>query len=217
MRGGIFMARIKAVLFDMDGVLIEAKEWHYEALNKALGLFGYSISRSEHLAGYDGLPTRNKLKKLSLEKGLPESLHGFINEMKQQYTLSMIHNFCRPRFSHEYALSKLKADGYRLAVASNSVRATIELMMGHAKLTQYLEFMLSNEDVSQAKPNPEIYLQAMEKMGLPAEECLILEDNENGVNAALASGGHFLLVRTIDDVNYENIKRRIEEIEREKP
>ena len=55
------MTKIKAIVFDMDGVLIDAKEWHYEALNRALGLFGYGISRYDHLSRYDGLPTRRKL------------------------------------------------------------------------------------------------------------------------------------------------------------
>ena len=53
---------IKAIIFDMDGVLIDAKEWHYEALNNALQLFGYKISREDHLATFDGLPTREKLR-----------------------------------------------------------------------------------------------------------------------------------------------------------
>jgi HAD superfamily hydrolase (TIGR01509 family) len=209
------MAGIKAVLFDMDGVLIEAKDWHYEALNKALSLFGYEINRFEHLTGYDGLPTRNQLTRLSLEIGLPEELPAFINEMKQQYTISMIHNLCRPRFNHEYALSRLKAEGYRLAVGSNSVRLSIEMMLYHAKLTQYFEFMLSNEDVLKAKPDPEIYLKSMEKMGLFPEECLIVEDNENGIKAAVASGGHLMTVKTVDDVTYDNIKRRIREVDSE--
>jgi HAD superfamily hydrolase (TIGR01509 family) len=207
------MIQIKAVLFDMDGVLIEAKDWHYEALNKALSLFGYTINRFEHLTGYDGLPTRNKLRRLSVEKGLPEELHSFISEMKQQYTISMIHNLCRPRFNHEYALSRLKAEGYRLAVGSNAVRTSVEMMLQHARLQQYFEFLLSNEDVRKAKPDPEIYMKAMGKMGLPPENCLIVEDNENGINAAIASGGHLMTVKTIEEVTYGNIKRRIVEVE----
>ena len=205
--------KIKAVLFDMDGVLIEAKDWHYEALNRALKLFGYEISRFEHLTSYDGLPTSMKLQKLTLEKGLPSQLHSFINEMKQQYTVSMIQNLCRPRFNHEYALSKLKSEGYRLAVGSNSIRMTIEMMMDYAKLTDYFDFMLSNQDVKSAKPDPEIYLTATSKMNLKPEECLIVEDNENGIKAAVASGAHVLVVKTVDDVNYDNIKKRILEIE----
>lgn len=204
---------IKAVIFDMDGVLIEAKDWHYEALNKALGLFGYEISRYEHLTSYDGLPTKTKLKRLTMEKGLPEYLHSFINEMKQQYTMNMIHAYCRPRFNHEYALSRLKAEGYKLAVGSNSIRNTIDVMMEKANLQQYLDFTLSNQDVSQPKPNPEIYLKAIQRLGFKPEECLIVEDNENGIRAALASGAHLLAVKSVDEVNYENITNRIKDIE----
>jgi HAD superfamily hydrolase (TIGR01509 family) len=207
------MPKIKAVLFDMDGVLIEAKDWHYEALNRALRLFGHEITRTEHLSSYDGLPTRVKLKRLTMEKGLPENLHSFINEMKQQYTVEIVHKQCRPHFNHEFTLSKLRANGYRIAVCSNSIRMTIEMMMDYAKLTQYLEFIVSNQDIKNAKPDPEIYKIAMAKMKLKPENCLICEDNENGIKAALASGGHLLTIGEIDDVNWNNISKRIAEIE----
>ena len=65
------VTEIRAVVFDMDGVLIDAREWHYEALNEALELFGFTIDRESHLTRFDGLPTRDKLKALSQEKGLP--------------------------------------------------------------------------------------------------------------------------------------------------
>jgi beta-phosphoglucomutase len=81
---------IEAVVFDMDGVLIDAKDWHYEALNDALGLFGYNISRADHLSTFDGLPTRRKLEMLTQERGLPKGLHGFINDLKQQYTVDQV-------------------------------------------------------------------------------------------------------------------------------
>lgn len=204
---------IKAIIFDMDGVLIEAKEWHYEALNQALGLFGYAIERHEHLTSYDGLPTKIKLQRLSAEKSLPIHLHGFINEMKQKYTMELIHRHCRPRFNHEYALSRLKAEGFKLAVASNSIRETVDSMMEQASLQTYLDFTLSNQDVKQSKPDPEIYLTAIKRLGLTPTECLIVEDNENGIKAARASGAHLLAVRTVDDVTYTNIKNRIAEIE----
>lgn len=207
------MTKIKAVLFDMDGVLIEAKDWHYEALNKSLGLFGYEITRAEHLSSYDGLPTKVKLKKLTLEKGLPVELHGFINEMKQQYTVGVIQNLCRPRFNHEYCLSKLRANGFQIACCSNSIRMTIEMMMSYAKLDKYLDLIMSNQDVKNAKPNPEIYTTAMQKLNLQPSECLIVEDNENGIKAALASGGHLLAVKTVNDVTWDNVFGRIQEIE----
>ena len=205
--------KIKAILFDMDGVLIDAKDWHYEAMNKALNLFGYTIERYEHLTSFDGLPTSVKLEKLSVEKGLPRSLHKFINEMKQRYTMTEIHNKCRPVFIHEYALSRLKSEGYKIAVCSNSIRRTIETMMEYAGLSSYLDLIMSNEDVKKSKPNPEIYLTAMERFGLKPEECLICEDNENGIKAAESSGGNLMKIKTVSDVNYTNIRNRINELE----
>lgn len=203
---------IKAVIFDMDGVLIEAKDWHYEALNKALRLFGYEISRYEHLTTYDGLPTRQKLEMLTVERGLPGELHAFINEMKQAYTMDMVHTQCSPRFVHEYALAKLKASGYKIAVASNSICSTIDLMMRKAGLMDYLDFFLSNQDVIKGKPDPEIYEKAIAKLGLQPAECLVVEDHENGIRAATAAGAHVLPVEHVEDVNHQNIMRRIREI-----
>jgi HAD superfamily hydrolase (TIGR01509 family) len=205
--------KIKAVIFDMDGVLIDAKDWHYEALNKALDLFGFNISRYDHLVTFDGLPTSRKLEMLSVERGLPRSLHSFINEMKQHYTMEYVYTRCKPKFVHQYALSRLHAEGYHLALASNSIRSTVELMMEKADLDKYLDFKLSNQDVSKSKPDPEIYHTAIHRLGLSPDECLICEDNQNGIKAALASGAHLFKVDTVNDVTYAKIMKRIKEIE----
>lgn len=206
---------IKAIIFDMDGVLIDAKEWHYIALNRALELFGFEISRYDHLVTFDGLPTKKKLEMLSLEKNLPQKLHSFINVMKQQYTMELIHVQCKPVFYHQYALAKLKAQGYHMAVCSNSILDTIRTMLNKAKIEEYFDFYLSNEDVKSPKPNPEIYLKAIHRLALTPEECLIIEDNENGIKAALTSGAHLMQVVSIEDVTYCNILRRIKEAEEE--
>jgi beta-phosphoglucomutase len=201
--------QIKAVVFDMDGVLIDAREWHYESLNRALGLLGYEITRYEHLTTYDGLPTKRKLRMLSVERGLPEELHGFLNALKQQYTLELVSTRCKPVFHHQYALSQLKASGYRLGVASNSVRRTVEEMMERSDLMRYLDVMISNEDVSRPKPDPEMYLAAMDRLGVQPEETVIVEDNENGVKAATAAGAHVLVVEGPDDVTLDAITAQI--------
>lgn len=207
------MEKIKAIIFDMDGVLIEAKDWHYSALNKALKLFGMEISRYDHLVTYDGLPTKKKLEMLSAERGLSRNLHQFINELKQQYTMEIVYAECKPKFQHEYALSRLKADGYKIAVASNSIKHTIEVMMEKASLLEYLDFFLSNQDVQRGKPDPEIYNLAIRKLGYLPTECLIVEDNENGKRAARESGAHLLEIGDIEEVNYSNIVKRISQIE----
>jgi beta-phosphoglucomutase len=207
------MPRVKAVIFDMDGVLIEARDWHYDALNKALGLFGMEISRYDHLLTYDGLPTKKKLEMLSVERGLPSQLHEFINEMKQQYTMEIVYASCKPRFQHEYALSRLKREGYKLAVASNSVRKTVQVMIEQAALGGYLEFSLSNQDVRHGKPDPEIYFKAMHLLELQPEECLVVEDNERGIQAARGSGAWVMEVEGVEEVSYQNIKSHIARIE----
>ena len=207
------MTKIKAIIFDMDGVLIEAKDWHYEALNKALGLFGMEIGRYDHLVTYDGLPTLGKLEMLSMERGLPKELHEFIYMMKQQYTMEFVHAKCKPVFYHEYALAKLKSEGYPLAVCSNSIRQSVEVMMEKSNLIQYMDFLISNQDVTNPKPDPEMYNMAIDRLKLSPNECLILEDNENGIKAALDSGGHLMQISEVEDVNYQNIKQRISELE----
>lgn len=207
------MGKIKAIIFDMDGVLIEAKEWHFESLNRALGLFGMEISRHEHLVTYDGLPTKKKLEMISLERGLSCRLHNFINDMKQIYTMELIYTKCKPVFYHQYALACLKREGYRLAVGSNSIFKTVETMMELSQLTEYLEFFLSNQDVTQPKPNPEMYVTAIGKFGLEPSECLIVEDNENGIKAAIASGAHLMKVSSVEEVNYQNIMATIRSLD----
>ena len=205
--------KIKAVIFDMDGVLIDAKEWHYETLNKALNLFGAEISRYDHLVTFDGLPTKKKLEMLSLEGGFPRGLHGFVNELKQQYTMEVVYTKCKPVFQQQYALSRLKSGGYHLAVCSNSIRKSVEIMMEKSALIEYLDFFLSNQDVKNGKPDPEMYNLAIKKLNLHPQECLVVEDNDHGLKAALASGAHVLKVENPGDVYYENIRSRINEIE----
>jgi beta-phosphoglucomutase-like phosphatase (HAD superfamily) len=205
--------KIKAIIFDMDGVLIDAKEWHYEALNNALKLFGYEISRHDHLVSYDGLPTRKKLTMLSEQDGLPSGLHDLINQLKQKHTMDYVHRYCVPNFTHQFALSELARDGYKLAVGSNSISPTIETIMNKADLMRFLEFFLSADHVERGKPSPDIYLLAMKKLGVKPEECLILEDNFNGIKAAQASSAHVMQVHEVEDVTYWGIKEKVLDIE----
>lgn len=211
------MSKIEAVLFDMDGVLIDARDWHYEALNDALAPFGMDIGRDAHLSTFDGLSTRQKLKMLSASRGLPSGLLDFINELKQRHTQVKIAAHCRPVFHHRYMLAQLSREGYRLAMCSNSIRATIDAMMDLAGLGPFFEFTLSNEEISHPKPAPDIYLEAMRRLGLPPQACLVVEDNVNGIAAAKASGAHVLEVACPDDVTYDRIRDEIQLIERSVP
>lgn len=192
---------IKAVLFDLDGVLVDARDWHYEALNQALGLFGYIITREEHENFYNGLPTARKLKKLTEDKGLPIHLHKLINDLKQSYTRRALHLNTRPSFDKQLMLKALKNDGIKLAVCSNSVRDTVEVMLQNAMLKDYFDLLLSNQDVVQNKPHPEIYLTAMDRLKIKPHEAIIVEDAPHGIEAARASGANVIVVDNANDVN----------------
>jgi beta-phosphoglucomutase-like phosphatase (HAD superfamily) len=164
------------------------------------------------LTTFDGLPTRQKLEMLTMINGLPRKLHPFINEMKQIYTMDLIYQKCKPSFLHQYALSNLMKLGYPIAVASNSMRNTVEVMMQKSNLEQYMNFMLSNEDVENAKPSPDIYIKAINKLLVLPEEVLIVEDNDNGIKAAIASGAHLMKVEGANEVTLDSILSRIANI-----
>ncbi len=150
---------------------------------------------------------------LSRERDLPRRLHGFINELKQRYTMELVWQHCRPVFQHEYALSRLRADGYRLGLASNSIRSTIIEMMSKSALLPHLEVVMSNEDVEHGKPDPEIYLKTTAALGLDPQQVLVVEDNEKGVKAATSAGAHVLQVEEPADVTYARIVAEIAHLE----
>ena len=182
------MSKFKAVVFDMDGVLIDAKEWHYQALNSALDLFGYGIGLEDHLSRFDGLPTKSKLEILSREQGLPQHLHTTINIVKQERTLRLAAINCYPKPNLLTIMNYLKLSGYKIGLATNSIRLTTETMMRYAGLFDYFDVVLTNEDVLNPKPNPEIYLMACHSLKFRPEEVLVFEDNHHGIQAARNAG-----------------------------
>jgi HAD superfamily hydrolase (TIGR01509 family) len=202
--------KIKAVLFDLDGVLVDATEWHYEALNRALGLFGYTISRYEHLTTYNGLPTRKKLEMLSVEKGFPRGLHSLVNKIKQKYTREEILRRCTPVFEKEFMIHQLKRDGLKLACCSNSVRDSVELMLRGSGIIELFDVLISNEDVAQAKPDPEMYLTACRRLGIQPSEAVIVEDAPHGIEAAKRAGGVLCQVGGFNEVDYARVRRAID-------
>jgi len=196
---------IKGIIFDLDGVLVDAVDWHFKALNRALNLFGYALDELEHREKYDGLPTRKKLEMLSESKGLPRNLHSFIMDQKQIYTLDTIKKNCSPANQVTELLGSLKERGYSLAVASNSVKQTIHSVLDQMRITSYFDVILSRQDVSRGKPHPDIFYRALELMNLGSNETLIVEDSKPGIIAANQVTPHVLVVKSPSEVNLEII------------
>lgn len=201
---------IKLIIFDLDGVLVDAKELHYEALNMALNSIDpkYVINRDEHLSTYDGLNTTKKLKMLTEKKGLPVESHNHVWKAKQDMTIKIISEYRRDQRICE-VLQKLKEDGYMLCVASNSIRDTVKLMLLRKGFLEYFDFFYSNQDVKHPKPNPEIYLRCMIKAGVSPKETLIVEDSHIGRKAAQESGAYLCPVVDSNDVTYMKLNEHL--------
>ena len=196
---------IKLIIFDLDGVLVEAKNIHFEALNKALG-DKYAIEWNEHLSIYDGLKTNQKLEMLTLNKGLPQSMYSEVWENKQKHTLEALQNL-KESTQLKTCISLLTSQGYKLAVCSNSIRKTVLTVLSKLGIIEYFDLILSNEDVKNSKPHPEIYWKAISMMGFLPEETLIVEDSPYGLLAASRSKSHVMRVGSPKEITYINIHK----------
>ena len=207
----------KLVIFDFDGVLIDSKDYHYDALNEALGE-EYAISREEHVSTYDGLPTTAKLELLSKNKGLPAERYEEIWRAKQENTLHIF----KTKVDKDYELmgyfQQLVEEGYKVAVASNSIRNTVKIILLRLGLLEFVDIYVSNEDVVRNKPFPSMYWKCMMALGALPDDTVILEDSHIGRQGALDSKCHLVPIENRSDLNQVKIDRikRILQSEKQK-
>lgn len=205
---------IKAVIFDLDGVLVDADKWHFNALNVALQHSELDpISWQEHLNIYKGIPTRKKLEILTERKGLAQDLWPRIHRSKQEITRDIIEKFCIPD-PEKIEMMRLLKRKHKIAICSNAVRDTVKLMLEKSSLLPFVEFYVSNEDCPKPKPAPDMYMLAFDQLGLKPEECVIVEDSDVGKKAATASGAVLCSVSGPGEVNYYRVLRTILESNR---
>ena len=200
--------KVKLIIFDLDGVLVDAKKIHYDTLNIALEAIDpkYKISTFEHLSLYDGLKTNQKLELLTKFKGLPVESYKQIWDFKQKNTLSLLSNLKSSK-QITNCLQSLYNDGYKIACCSNSIRKTVLTVLSRLEIIEYFDLILSNEDVLNSKPHPEIYWTAISKLNYLPEETLIVEDSPYGLLAANRAKTHVMRVNSPKDVTYDNISK----------
>lgn len=173
---------VKAIFFDLDGVLVDTTELHYQALNEALNYFGYNpISRIDHQNKFNGIPTKEKLSILNINENEIKN----ISNLKQRLTIEKL-NYLKPNKEILEILEKINKK-YKIACCSNSIRSTILLALEKTEILKYFNLILSNEDVVNSKPDPEIYSKAVEYFGFDKKDCLIVEDSDKGYEAATRS------------------------------
>ena len=207
---------IRLVVFDLDGVLVESRDLHYEALNQALEEEAgkqYVINREEHLSVYDGLSTNQKLRMLEVAKGLPRDLHAKVWARKQALTNTLVKKILLPSDHILETVSALKEMGLPVCVASNCIRSSVRTILTHIGLIPHVDVFLSNEDVENPKPAPDIYLRACNIFGVHPSNALVVEDSVKGFEAASRAGCHLLRVSNPGGVTKSALKLRIQELE----
>ena len=197
---------IKAIIFDLDGVLVDTKQIHFEALNAALRKYKFEkISIDDHIKVFDGLPTNEKLKILQKKKNLPKKYFLKINKYKQKVTTEILKKNIKKNNKIIHMMKNLHGK-YKIAVATNAVNSTLKICLNKLGISKYVDFKLSNEDIVNPKPNPEIYLRIFIKFGIYPSEALIIEDSHYGREAAISSGAKLLPIKKIDELDLKKIK-----------
>jgi beta-phosphoglucomutase len=194
--------KVEAVLFDLDGVLVDACGWHYDALNMALVDAGYPIINTEdHLAKYNGLPTKVKLKML----GVSDQISDEINKNKQKYTLNIIKNTAKFMPEKIELHEHLKQQGIKIACVTNSIEETAKEMLIATGQMPYIDLLVSNEQVKRNKPHPDCYNHAIKILGINPVNCICVEDSVKGIEAAMTSvAGRCWIVSGTKEVTKEN-------------
>ena len=200
------MAETKLAIFDLDGVLIDSKEIHFLALNGALKSVDskYVINETDHATKYDGLSTSKKLEILNSEKSLPKEQFKLIWDLKQKITSKLLEEIKIDKELISF-MEILKRNDIRIALASNSIKSTIDLVLMKLGIQEYMSLILSNEDVTFPKPHPEIYWKTMSYFGALPDNTIIFEDSYIGRLAAQRSGAHLIPVDSRKDLTLEKI------------
>jgi beta-phosphoglucomutase-like phosphatase (HAD superfamily)/dTDP-glucose pyrophosphorylase len=197
------MSRIKFLIFDLDGVLVESKKLHFDALNEALGE-RYMISWEDHLNIYDGLKTNQKLELLTKYKGLPESEYKDIWIKKQNITVSKLEEIKESK-DLRLCFESLRNMGYKISCCSNSISNTVKTILTKLNIIEFFDSVISNEDVDNSKPHPEMYWKAMSLEKVLPEETVILEDSPIGLLGAGRSGAFVYRISNPSEVTLDNI------------
>lgn len=203
---------IKAILYDLDGVLVKAVKIHFDAFNMALeDVSGTEISKDEE-EQFNGLPTKQKLIKLAVAGRIKDRDRHLIWQKKQEFTTEAI----KQNLHHDIAKVELhtwsKSLGIRSVCVTNSITDTAKLMLECSGQWEYMDFLISNQMVNHCKPNSEPYVKAMVMLNVLPEECIIVEDSEVGFTSAINTGAHVYKVNDETEVTQKQLQTFLEGI-----
>jgi HAD superfamily hydrolase (TIGR01509 family) len=203
--------RIDGIIFDLEGVLIEAKEWHREAVHKALESFGYEVRRD--LCYEPGLNTYKLLKELSKHGQCPANIKK-VWKAKQKETKKIIERECHRnqriydvvKFAHE------ETDG-NIAVATNCSERTANLILENLEIDVFFKVVVTSGDVDKPKPHPIAYITAANRLDIHANRCLAIDDSTQGIMSALEARCRLMRVSNFEDLTVDSLKSRLKKLE----
>lgn len=178
---------VQAILFDADGVLVDACELHFQSFNRALASKGWCISRAQHVASFNGLSTRDKLNRLTETLGFPAEWHQEIIETKHHLTQDAIREFLAPDPEKLELLRIIAQEGIAIAVCSNMMQDNLDLMLEQTGIRPFLEAAVGLEQAANPKPAPDTYIEAARTLGTDITLCTIVVDNSVSLVAAQAA------------------------------
>lgn len=182
----------RAVLFDFDGTLVDTMPLHYEAYRRTFAEIDLELSRSDFYGNIGGTG-RETIPKFLGGRTSPWSIEQ-IHRRKKELLLSLLGNVPVAALPTSHLLSLLSGR-VPMAIATSGSRIGIEAMLAQLDWTKYFGAIVTAEDVEHGKPAPDLFLKAAALLQIPATECLVFEDTDDGVTAGKAAGAQVIDVR----------------------
>ena len=198
---------IRAILFDLDGILVDFADAHFQALNRALQeVCGRPVLPKDRNL-YEGLSTRQKLVIMVAEGRIDAGSEDAIHRIKQENTVKLSAEQVAPD-PVKTAMCRMLG-GYKLGCVSNCVRASVDALLTGASLMRWMQVTVSNEDVTNPKPAPDPYLLACLRLDVRPSEALAVEDHQRGVRSAEEAGCHVVMMQ-YENVNLVRVKAALD-------
>jgi beta-phosphoglucomutase len=186
---------IKAVIFDMDGVLIDSVHYHYLSWKRLINQYGKDISEPDFRAKLSGRPATDTIRILLGKQVKEEEIEKFASQKETWFRSLMEQDFREVPGATEFIILLKKAK-FKLAIATSADKENLAFNMRHLQIERYLDLIMTADHITHPKPHPEIYLKTAEKLGVSLEECIVFEDSKSGVASAKAAGMKVILVMT---------------------